>query len=50
VHGVQHIFHPPAVLEAWRNEDRRSRIVMITRDLNRDPVEKMFHAFINAEA
>jgi len=50
VHGVQHIFHPPAVLEGWPNEDRRSRIVMITRDLNRDPVEKMFHAFLNAGA
>lgn len=46
VHGVQHVFHPPAVLEAWPNEDRRSRIVMITRDLNQEPVEKMFHAFI----
>ncbi|MBL4720497.1 MAG: GTP-binding protein [Alphaproteobacteria bacterium] len=48
VHGVQHVFHPPAVLEAWPNEDRRSRIVMITRDLNKEPVEKMFRAFIES--
>lgn len=45
VHGVQHVFHPPAVLEDWPDDDRRSRIVMITRDLPREPVEKMFHAF-----
>ncbi len=49
VHGVQHIFHPPAMLESWPNADRRSRIVMITRDLNREPVEQMFHAFIDAD-
>lgn len=48
VHGVQHIFHPPAMLEAWPDTDRRSRIVMITRDLNRQPVEEMFHAFVKA--
>ena len=50
VHGVQHVFHPPAVLENWPDGDRRSRIVMITRDLNREPVEKMFHAFVDAGA
>ena len=48
VHGVQHIFHPPAMLDAWPDADRRSRIVMITRDLNREPVEQMFRAFIDA--
>ena len=46
VHGVQHIFHPPAMLNAWPDDDRRSRIVMITRDLHREPVEQMFHAFM----
>jgi G3E family GTPase len=49
VHGVQHIFHPPAMLDSWPDADRRSRIVMITRDLNREPVEKMFRAFIDAD-
>ena len=48
VHGVQHIFHPPAMLDAWPDDDRRSRIVMITRDLNREPVEQMFRAFVEA--
>lgn len=34
IHGVQHIFHPPVRLDAWPSEDRRSRIVFITRDLD----------------
>jgi G3E family GTPase len=50
VHGVQHVFHPPAMLDAWPDDDRRSRIVMITRDLNREPVEQMFRAFVEANA
>lgn len=47
VHGVQHVFHPPAMLEAWPvGEEKASRIVIIARDLNKDPVEKMFRAFV----
>jgi G3E family GTPase len=33
VHGVQHLFHPPVELESWPDQDRRSRIVVIARDL-----------------
>jgi G3E family GTPase len=44
VHGVQHMFHPPVQLAAWPDEDRRSRIVFITRDLTRDVVESMLTA------
>ncbi|MEC8203086.1 MAG: GTP-binding protein, partial [Pseudomonadota bacterium] len=33
VHGVQHIFHPAVSLEEWPSEDRRSRVVFITRDI-----------------
>ncbi len=50
VHGVQHVFHPPAMLDAWPDSNRHSRIVMITRDLNKEPVEKMFHAFVEKSA
>jgi G3E family GTPase len=39
VHGVQHLFHPPAELPAWPTDDRRSRIVLITRDLSREMLE-----------
>lgn len=35
IHGVQHMFHLPALLEAWPDEDRRSRLVFITSDLDR---------------
>jgi G3E family GTPase len=33
IHGVQHVFHPPAWLAHWPSDDRRSRIVMITRSI-----------------
>ena len=33
IHGVQHVFHPPAWLERWPSEDRRSRLVFIVRDI-----------------
>jgi len=38
IHGVQHLFHPPIALPAWPDEDHRSRIVFITRDLSRQAV------------
>ncbi|MEO1200630.1 MAG: GTP-binding protein [Pseudomonadota bacterium] len=34
IHGVQHIFHPPVMLEQWPGKDRRTRIVFIARDLH----------------
>jgi G3E family GTPase len=39
IHGVQHLFHPPARLPAWPDADRRSKIVFITRDIQRDFLE-----------
>ncbi len=48
VHGVQHIFHPPVPLPGWPDEDRRSRIVFITRDLAREGVEESFRAIVDA--
>lgn len=47
IHGVQHIFHPPAMLPAWPSEDRRSRLVFITRDVSRAAIEETFRAFRN---
>ena len=29
IHGVQHVFHPPAWLDGWPDEDRTTRIVVI---------------------
>jgi G3E family GTPase len=48
VHGVQHIFHPTARLERWPDDDHRSRLVFITRDLPERTVRELFNAFIGA--
>ena len=39
IHGVQHLFHDPAELPAWPDADHSSRIVFITRDLDRRVIE-----------
>lgn len=39
VHGVHHVFHPPVRLAGWPDEDRRSRIVFITRGVDRAEIE-----------
>jgi G3E family GTPase len=41
VHGVQRIIHVPAVLPAWPDADRRTRIVFITRGLDRERLESL---------
>ncbi len=46
VHGVQHMFHPPVQLEEWPNDDHRSKIVFITRDLGRAVIEPLFDQFV----
>jgi G3E family GTPase len=51
VHGVQHIFYPPDVLQDWPKtvsgeRDKRSRFVFITRDLPRATVEKHLKPFL----
>jgi G3E family GTPase len=50
IHGVQHIFHPPAVLGAWPSDDRRTRIVFITRDVDRQMLEDTFKTFTDRPA
>jgi G3E family GTPase len=34
IHGVQHVFHPPAFLDAWPDDDRSTRIVVICQGLD----------------
>ena len=50
IHGVQHVFHPPAVLEAWPSDDRRTRIVFITRDVDRQMLEDTLKTFTDRPA
>jgi G3E family GTPase len=45
IHGVQHVIHPPAHLEAWPSADRRSRIVFIVRGLEQKAIERSLAAF-----
>jgi G3E family GTPase len=47
VHGVQHVFHPPARLPAW-NGPRRSRLVFITRDIDRAFLEDSLRGYKDA--
>jgi G3E family GTPase len=40
IHGVHRTFHPPTLLARWPDDDRHSRLVFITRDLDRESVEE----------
>ena len=48
INGVQHIIHPPIHLDRWPDDDRRSRIVFITRDMTRDDLETSLATFLRA--
>ena len=48
LHGVQHLLYPPAELPAWPDEDRRSRFVFITSDLEAGFVAKLLNDFTQA--
>ena len=50
VHGVQHVFHPPARLPHWPDDDHRTRLVFITRDLPERTVRDLFDAFMGVPA
>ena len=44
VQFVQHLAHPPTELAAWPDDDRRSRVVFIARNLNEKAVRNLFDA------
>ena len=48
--GVQHVVHRPRHLEAWPDDDRRTRIVFITRGIERDAVLASLEAFVGVGA
>jgi len=50
IHGVQHVFHPPASLTAWPDGDRRTRLVFITQDVEPGRIRELFGAFLGAAA
>ena len=46
LHGVQNVFHPPERLAAWPDAaERRTRLVLITKDLPEAFVRDLFDAF-----
>ena len=46
VHAVQHMFHPPAKIDAWPDDDRRSRLVFIVRDLEKDTMQDVLNSYL----
>ena len=44
IHGVQHVFHPPEILDRWPSDDRRTRVVIIARDLDQKDIQACFSA------
>ncbi|MHC5306016.1 CobW family GTP-binding protein [Bartonella sp. LJL80] len=50
IHGVQTLFHPPVRLDAWPDDNRQTRLVMITDGLEEATVQKLFDAFLSKPA
>jgi G3E family GTPase len=50
IHGVQHVFHPSASLPAWPDNDRRTRLVFITCDMDPRAIRELFDAFLGTES
>jgi G3E family GTPase len=50
VHAVQQILHPPVLLPAWPDADRRSRLVLIVKDLEEEIVARLWSAFLGRPA
>ncbi len=42
LHGVQHVIHPPTMLKSWPGEDRRTRMVFITYDIDEAALRTSF--------
>ncbi|UZF91724.1 CobW family GTP-binding protein [Bosea sp. NBC_00550] len=50
VHAVQQILHPPIQLEGWPDADRRSRLVLIVKDIEEETVQRLWSAFLGQQA
>ncbi|CAI2796256.1 putative GTP-binding protein YjiA [Pseudomonas fluorescens] len=48
IHGVQHCLHPPVHLTSWPNGQRRSRLVIIVRDLDIRILRRSFDTFLHS--
>jgi G3E family GTPase len=50
IHGVQHLLHPPAQLDHWPDDDRRTRLVFVMRDTEPATIRQLFDAFLGQNA
>jgi G3E family GTPase len=50
IHGVQQFLHPPIVLDAWPDQDQRSRLVVITDHVEEADVRRYFGDFLPSVA
>ncbi len=50
IHGVQHLFHPPASLPGWPAGPRRSQLVFILRDLEETAIRGSFAEMVAGAA
>jgi len=48
VHAVHHTLYPIETLEAWPDDDRRTRLVFIERDLDGEFIRKTLENFVQA--
>jgi G3E family GTPase len=46
-HAVQHVVYPPVMLKAWPSDDRRTRMVFITHDIDERTLRDSLKAFID---
>lgn len=50
IHGVQHLLHEPVTLERWPDDDRRTRLVFVTRNIPRETMQRFFDAWTAVSA
>lgn len=49
IHFVQHAFHPPITLDAWPTSDRRTRVVFITRGIEKSQIVAALNHVLDAQ-
>ena len=48
IHGVQHVFHDPAWLDEWPDEDHQTKLVFITKGIEHETLDMFFKAWISS--
>lgn len=49
VHMVQHMLHAPVRLNTWPSDDKRSRLVFITRNIDPESIARFFDSWTRVE-